>query len=67
MSEYGELKSNMSESQLFELLLEFTRSCDICNVSHKECRVVPSCKECQTGFWIRMLRRHFGMQENEGC
>lgn len=67
MSEYDKIHTNMTEGQLFETLLEFSKSCDICNLSHQACRVAPDCKECERGFWIKALRRHFGMNEAESC
>ena len=63
-SRFGEIITNLSEAQLYEQYLTFLRSCQCCELSHRECRVVPECSCCQTGFWILRLAEHFGVKEN---
>lgn len=65
MSDY-KLQGNMTDAQIFEMLLKFSRDCEICRLAHQECRKAPCCPECEMGFWIREFKRHFGINENVG-
>ena len=55
------IQGSMSEAQLFELLHDLINSCNACCVAHRECRVKRNCYDCDTAFWIRELKRHFGI------
>ena len=62
----GEIYGNMSESQLFEMLMKFSHDCQCCKVAHHECRRVPHCEDCELGFWVRHLSKHFGVSMTVG-
>lgn len=62
----SDIKTNMTDAQLFEMYMKFTQDCEACRVAHHECRIVPNCKECECGFWCRHLAEHFGIKLGVG-
>lgn len=62
----SDIKTNMTDTQLFEMYIKFSKDCEACRIAHHECRIVPPCKECECGFWVRHLAEYFGINLSVG-
>lgn len=58
----SEFRTNMSESQLLEMLIDCKKHCEECRHVCKCLETVPICDRCETDFWIRELTKHFTKQ-----
>lgn len=55
------LRTNMSEEELFDMFFNLTIQCKNCKLFHMNHDVIPECKGCETDLWIKQLSDHFGI------